>query len=821
MSKKTSFLVSVSTFLTVLVLGTGTVLGTEAESNKQPLTTDKKEETSYSSSSILDSSIVQSSSLEQSDSELSSSSSLEASTQESSEEVQISEESKEERQEEPEKIYDVQIGIDPSERNRSDLKEQVGSLQRSTRSVSVARIKAGDPSTPSQDFIDVSSHNGIISVDQYKIMKSYGITSVVVKLTEATSYRNPLAASQIANAQAAGLVVHAYHYSWFTTEAQAKSEAEYFVKYAKELKLPTSALMVNDIEDNQIIGKADHTKLSKVFVNRIKELGYSNTHHYTGVRWVTEKAIDPAALGYSNVWIANYPYVPTDQKFTEYSAWQWSDNLYFPEFSGTFDMSSDYKRYFTGQGQGSAIKDNRYATITKDNYSLWQNFSWKKKGNSKDYLGQTFQIRCRYEHSNGSTYYSLYDQSGVWIGYLNSTGTKTVDGAQGAWQSKQKYVKFQATGSVYRNFTFNSTAPVTAAMLENTYKVKGKYHHFNGVVYDSVYDLKGKWIGYIESSKLSVEGDQGSAISDGRYATITSANYSIWQNFSWKLRAPSSKYLHQTLKIKYRYEHLNGSIYFSLYDNKNNWVGYINANGTKISTNNSGIAISSKKYVTVNSKNYSIWQNFSWKEKRKSSELYGKTYQVKCYYNHYNGSTYYSLYDKKGVWQGYINKNGVKEGKGAAGIAISSKKYVTVNSKNYSIWQNFSWKEKRKSSELYGKTYQVKCYYNHYNGSTYYSLYDKKGVWQGYINKNGVKEGKGAAGIAISSKKNVTIKSKNYSIWQNFSWKEKRKSSELYGKTYQVKCYYNHYNGSTYYSLYDKKGVWQGYINQSATRQVN
>ena len=113
----------------------------------------------------------------------------------------------------------------------------MGIQRRSLRSADVAFIEAGDPSTPSQDFIDVSSHNGIISVEQYKIIKSYGIfSSVVVKLTEATSYRNPLAASQIANAQAAGLVVHAYHYSWFTTEAQAKAEAEYFVKICQRIE---------------------------------------------------------------------------------------------------------------------------------------------------------------------------------------------------------------------------------------------------------------------------------------------------------------------------------------------------------------------------------------------------------------------------------------------------------------------------------------------------------------------------------------------------------------------------------------------------------
>lgn len=274
MSKQTKYFVYICALLPLLFLGnTGTVLAIEIESSSQTLTTETMNETSASNTSTTDSTSTVSSDAEGA----SNTSSSEKSSQESTkEETQASDESQQETQEEPEKIYDVQGGLDPSSRNRSDLKEQVGIQRRSLRSADVAFIEAGDPSTPSQDFIDVSSHNGIISVEQYKIIKSYGISSVVVKLTEATSYRNPLAASQIANAQAAGLVVHAYHYSWFTTEAQAKAEAEYFVKYAKELKLPTSALMVNDIEDNQIMGKADHTALSKVFANRIKELGYSN-----------------------------------------------------------------------------------------------------------------------------------------------------------------------------------------------------------------------------------------------------------------------------------------------------------------------------------------------------------------------------------------------------------------------------------------------------------------------------------------------------------------------------------------------------------------
>ena len=54
--------------------------------------------------------------------------------------------------------------------------------------------------------------------NKYKIIKGYGISSVVVKLTEATSYRNPLAASQIANARGRTGST-AYHYSWFDRSA--------------------------------------------------------------------------------------------------------------------------------------------------------------------------------------------------------------------------------------------------------------------------------------------------------------------------------------------------------------------------------------------------------------------------------------------------------------------------------------------------------------------------------------------------------------------------------------------------------------------------
>ncbi|EPC47895.1 autolysin AtlA, partial [Lacticaseibacillus paracasei subsp. paracasei Lpp7] len=53
-----------------------------------------------------------------------------------------------------------------------------------------------------------------------------GVTGVVVKVTEASSYHNPFATSQIANARAAGLKVSAYHYGWMNSTTDARSEAD-------------------------------------------------------------------------------------------------------------------------------------------------------------------------------------------------------------------------------------------------------------------------------------------------------------------------------------------------------------------------------------------------------------------------------------------------------------------------------------------------------------------------------------------------------------------------------------------------------------------
>lgn len=210
-------------------------------------------------------------------------------------------------------------------------------------------ISASENSRPPKDFIDVSSHNGYLSVEAYETMKNYGITGVVVKLTEGDSYRNPLAPEQVANAIQAGLKVSVYHYAWFNYAEDTEKEAYYLLAYLKELNLPYSTVVVNDSENPQM-NLARVTENAQVFSQAIQAAGFSQVVHYSNLSWFTNGTLDLDVLGKENCWVAQWPQNPSENELlhTEKAAWQWASDLYFPEFTEKqFDINTDYLGIFT------------------------------------------------------------------------------------------------------------------------------------------------------------------------------------------------------------------------------------------------------------------------------------------------------------------------------------------------------------------------------------------------------------------------------------------------------------------------------------------
>ncbi|WP_122645223.1 DUF5776 domain-containing protein [Enterococcus mediterraneensis] len=342
-----------------------------------------------SQATVSNSTAIESSTSANESSTLNDESSSTESSVETKESVESSTQSTEKQNEtsSSQKSYELSLNAFPSDEGRSDLYEVVKPpVQRTARTavLSIPDIPHDSTNTPTKDFIDISSHNGIISVANFRMMKNFGVKAVVVKLTEYTTYRNEYAKVQIANAQAAGLLVHAYHYSWFTSTAEAIKEADYFAKFAAELKLPKSTVMVNDIEEPKIKDNKNHTQNSQAFANRLNQLGYSNVQHYIGLNWINEGRINAKTLGEKNVWIAAYPYNPTKtQLYTAYGAWQWTSRVFYPGIASTFDMSSDYAKKFTTQPQTATYYQTNpgYVTMKKDDYIyLSTDFSTKNRG---------------------------------------------------------------------------------------------------------------------------------------------------------------------------------------------------------------------------------------------------------------------------------------------------------------------------------------------------------------------------------------------------------------------------------------------------------
>lgn len=207
-------------------------------------------------------------------------------------------------------------------------------------------------------FIDVSSHNGALSVEDYRSLAANGISGVVVKLSEAVSYLNPYAEGQVKNALAAGLKVSVYHYSHFTSREEARAEAQYFVAAAKRLGLPTSTLMVNDIEEQAT--RKNINENMKAWEEEMRRLGYSNLIHYTGASWLDDNSlgivgpIQTGQFGMTNFWVAQYPYstmTPAQAMsmslHARAAAWQYTSKATLLPGRSFFDVNLDYTSRFT------------------------------------------------------------------------------------------------------------------------------------------------------------------------------------------------------------------------------------------------------------------------------------------------------------------------------------------------------------------------------------------------------------------------------------------------------------------------------------------
>ena len=222
--------------------------------------------------------------------------------------------------------------------------------------------RSSDVAVQPKTFVDVSSHNGSISVNDYRTLANKGVGGVVVKLTEGTTYRNPYAGEQARNAQLAGLQVSAYAFSHYTSEEQARAEARHFISEARNLNLPKNTVMVNDMEDAKM--KDNINRNTFAWADEMRKNGYTNLMYYTSASWIDENnlrgkwPVKTAQFGLENFWVAQYPTAKlstNDAKTLRYNgragAWQFTSQAELLPGKHVFDHSVDYTGRFTSQAK--------------------------------------------------------------------------------------------------------------------------------------------------------------------------------------------------------------------------------------------------------------------------------------------------------------------------------------------------------------------------------------------------------------------------------------------------------------------------------------
>ena len=324
------------------------------------------------------------------------------------------------------------------------------------RAEGVPTIYSNDKSLPSRDVVDIASWQSWMTQNDFNLLKQQGIKAICVKITEGTSYKNPYAANQIKMARNAGLIVSVYHYSHFSSNAGAISEANFFTKTANELGLSKGTLMVNDAEDGDMQPKkVDLTITCNTFAEQLKNNGFKNVLHYASASWV---GVGNVSLEYdkmggiNNFWIAQYDYAKPSSSNLKWrdkgGAWPYSSNMILAGGSKSefLDVSIDYKGRFTGATTNTAMTyDSHVEGIG------WQGYTTDNTIGGTTGVGKRLEaFRISYDSSLGSGGIS-YSSSVKVKGWQNEVTTGNISGTIG--QSKPlEALKIRLTGAVANKY---------------------------------------------------------------------------------------------------------------------------------------------------------------------------------------------------------------------------------------------------------------------------------------------------------------------------------------------------------------------------------
>lgn len=453
---------------------------------------------------------------------------------------EIREEGENQEETTTEDMEDVYLGNSITEENQHALGDSSRKMFSEYRAANARAISSNQTNLPRIDFVDVSSHQGDISVSDFLNMKGQGITGVVVKLTEGTSYVNPYAESQIKNAKAAGLKVSAYHYSWFVNKKTAEAEARFFASIAKGFNLESSTVMVNDAEQGET-NNGKLTENSGYFAATLKsEFGFSKTIHYSMASWFTPKILDMTKLGGEKfAWKAEFPYIPSKDNLlhTNSSAWQWASDTHFvgdSKEARLFDTNIDYTGTFSSPRDFEYVPIDYRSFINKENGAIYSEpyrpGVWRQD-TTKGMLNNLIMITAKSQTAYGLWYEFSYTKDGInKVGWIKSQDLTDVINQK---NNKQRFFVNKDYGAVYdtpyteTSRKVDNTSNFVANQFDGTKEARTGYGLWHYGSYKKGNITKYGWIKSVDldKEKTTIEVFNDKGIINKNYGSIYSAPY--------------------------------------------------------------------------------------------------------------------------------------------------------------------------------------------------------------------------------------------------------------------------------------------------------
>lgn len=150
------------------------------------------------------------------------------------------------------------------------------------------------------------------------------------------------------------------------------------------------------------------------------------------------------------------------------------------------------------------------------------------------------------------------------------------------YHKTNQYAQISKEGyTLWRDLDFKEKKGSTDGKVGTMYHITAYYTHPNGQKYVSLYDKNDVWQGYVSESAINYCNQFGEYKNNQKYVTINKTGYKIWQDKYFKQsNLASDDVLGRQFISKGYYDLFDGSRYLSLYDNKDQWIGYIREGAT-------------------------------------------------------------------------------------------------------------------------------------------------------------------------------------------------------------------------------------------------